>query len=77
MLALDLMAQGQELTSTQVTKAHLANIIKILCTKLKWNEEPEEELVSENKDLTNSTNVKGEKDKEETHSNVNFCSKKS
>ena len=45
MLAFDLMAKGEELSSTQVTKAHLANIIKILCNKLKWNEEPEEEQI--------------------------------
>ena len=40
MLALDLMAKGEELT--QVTKAHLSNIIKVLCVKLRWNEEPVE-----------------------------------
>ena len=77
MLALDLMVKGQELTLTQVTKAHLANIIKILCTKLKWKEKPEKETVSENENLTNSTNVNGEKEKEETHSNGNFAPKKS
>ena len=34
MVAFDLMAKGEELSYTQVTKAHLANIIKILCNKL-------------------------------------------
>ena len=48
MLAFDLMAKGEEITSTQVTKAHLANIIMILCNKLKWNEEPEEQIDIEN-----------------------------
>ena len=69
MLALDLMAKGEELTSTQVTKAHLANIIKILCNKLKWNEEPEENQNSENE----NSNVppKENEDEEPTHLNVN------
>ena len=34
MLAIDLMAQGEEITSTQVTKANLANIIKIQKIKI-------------------------------------------
>ena len=65
------MAKGEELSSTQVTKAHLANIIKILCNKLKWNEEPEEEQNFENQvenDTNESTKVNED---EESNSNVN------
>ena len=67
MLAFDLMEKGEELT-TKVTKANLANIIKILCNKLKFNEEPEEDQVPENKDITISTNEKDETRNEETPS---------
>ena len=69
MVAFDLMAKGEELSYTQVTKAHLANIIKILCNKLKWNEEPEEEQDFENqveKDSNESTKVNED---EESNSN--------
>ena len=39
MLVFDIMAKNEELTLTEVTIVHLANIIKVLCSKLKWNEE--------------------------------------
>ena len=39
MLALELMEKGTELASNQVTKLHLANIIKALCAHLEWTEE--------------------------------------
>ena len=54
MLAFDLMENEEELTSTQVTKAHLANIIKILCNKLKWIEEPEDPQNCENEVKTDA-----------------------
>ena len=70
MLALDLMAKEEELSSTQVTKFHLANIIKILCNKLGWIEESEDKKESEN-DTTKAT-------KEETeHSDVSNVTKNS
>ena len=53
MLALDLMATGENLTSTNFTKAHLANIIKNVCTKLKWNEETEDPNDSQNEKMQN------------------------
>ena len=40
MQALDLLSRGEELTS--VTKFHLTNIIKVLCSKLEWIEESNE-----------------------------------
>ena len=70
MLALDLMAQGEELISTKVTKAHLANIIKVLCFKLKWNEDPmdiEEKSSIESTEEKNSIETNDDK---EIHSNA-------
>ena len=43
MLALEPMQKGEELASNQVTKNHLTNIIKVLCTKLEWVEEPSDQ----------------------------------
>ena len=64
MLAIDLMAQGEEITSTQVTKANLANIIKILCKKLKLTEESEENIeIEAKKDSNDSTNQIEENEK--------------
>ena len=49
MLALELMERGQELASNQVTKVHLANIIKAICNHSEWTEElVEEENVETN-----------------------------
>ena len=47
----ELMEKGKDFTSTLVTKAHLVNIIKILCNKLKWLEEQDE-----TQDLANEFN---------------------
>ena len=41
MLALDLIEKGEDLSSGLVTKSHLINIIKFLCSKLDWTEEQE------------------------------------
>ena len=47
MLALDQIAKGEDLN--QVTKQHLINIMKVLCTKLEWTEESnDQELLGEN-----------------------------
>lgn len=43
MLALELMEKGQELASNQITKVHLTNIIKAICTHLEWTEELNEQ----------------------------------
>ena len=76
MLAFDLMENEEELTSTQVTKAHLANIIKILCNKLKWIEEPEDLQNCENEVKTDAKrDIK--KTDEENHSNVKHEEKNS
>ena len=69
MLAFDLMEKGEELTSTQVTKAHLANIIKILCNKLKWIEEPEDPQNFENEVKTDAK-VEIKETDDENQSNV-------
>ena len=37
MLAFDLMAKGE--MTTQVTKSHLINIIKVLCKTLDWTDD--------------------------------------
>ena len=76
MLAIDLMSKGEELASTQVTKANLANIIKILCNKLKLNEEPEEDQDFETKD-TNISPKENEEEGSTTQSNVNSVIKNS
>ena len=71
MLALDLMAKGEELSSTQVTKAHLSNIIKLLCVKLRWNEEPLEVKNEETNDSGEYTEKNEEVEKNSSHvSNV-------
>ena len=38
MLALELMEKGQELASNQITKVHLTNIIKAICTHFEWTD---------------------------------------
>ena len=43
MLAFDLIEKGEDLSSGLVTKSHLINIIKVLCSKLDWTEEQEEQ----------------------------------
>ena len=71
MLALDLMAKGEELSSTQVTMAHLSNIIKLLCVKLRWNEEPLEVKNEETNDSGEYTEKNEEVEKNSSHvSNV-------
>lgn len=68
MLALDLLEKGEDLSSGMVTKNHLINIIKVLCTQLQWTEEKEEqntnteEILSQNndkieEDTTNTQNT--------------------
>ena len=68
MLALDLLEKGEDLSSGMVTKNHLINIIKVLCTQLQWTEEKEEqntnteEALSQNndkieEDTTNTQNT--------------------
>ena len=60
------MEKGTELTSTQVTKVHLSNIIKSVCSRLEQTEEVDEteietittdEITSENEETTTSVNV--------------------
>ena len=53
------MENGEEL-SNQVTKVHLTNIIKALCTHLEWTEELTEQDKSENKIRENSTEEKND-----------------
>ena len=67
MLALELMEKGTELASNQVTKVHLSNIIKALCSHLEWTEEIEEsetvttnETTIENEETTTSVNVQSQ-----------------
>ena len=83
MLALDLMAVGEDLVSTKVTKAHLANIIKVLCFKLKWNEDPMENEKNsiENTDekifIENTVEKNSIENTEEVHTNANSGEKNS
>ena len=69
MLALDLLAKG-ETNSNQVTKAHLYNIIKVLCTHLEWNEEETEEKITKS-DITEN------QDESSSLSNANVLSNNS
>ena len=42
MLAFDLMSKGE--MTAQVTKAHLVNIIKVLCKNLDWTDDEQIEI---------------------------------
>ena len=53
MQALDLLSKGEELSS--VTKLHLTNIIKVLCSKLDWIEEPDDQQDLKNENSQDST----------------------
>ena len=44
MLALDLMEKGDLMSSNQVTKSNLINLVKVLCMQLEWTEETEEQV---------------------------------
>ena len=61
MLALELMERGQELASNQITKVHLSNIIKAICTHSEWTEEISEQEISkiENQEGTMRCNPNG------------------
>ena len=54
MLAFDLMEKGELMSSNQVTKVNLINLIKVLCSKLELAEENEEEQEAENEVTENS-----------------------
>ena len=60
MLALDLMEKGELMSSNQVTKANLINLIKVLCSQLEWTEESEEEFQTENEVTETSSGDKNE-----------------
>ena len=68
MLALELMEKGTELASNQVTKLHLANIIKALCAHLEWTEEIWEQDKIEN-EISEDSN---EEPIENTHTVTNI-----
>ena len=55
MLAFDLLEKGDLMSSNQVTKINLVNIIKILCEQLDWTLESEEKIESEN--VTNGNSL--------------------
>ena len=55
MLAFDLMAKGDLMSSNQVTKVNLINLIKILCEQLEWTEE--EHLQSDSEATEDSSNA--------------------
>ena len=63
MLALELMEKGQELSSNQITKVHLSNIIKAICIHMEWTEEITEQ--------ENDTIIQNEKIEEEENSPTN------
>ena len=60
MLAVDLMEKGEEILSNQVTKVHLTNIIKVLCTQLEWTEESNEVPQIKNDTVEHASEVKNE-----------------
>ena len=60
MLALDLMEKGELMSSNQVTKANLINLIKVLCSQLELTEESEEEFQTENEVTETSSSDKNE-----------------
>ena len=55
MLAFDLMANGDLMSSNQVTKVNLVNLIKILCEQLEWIEESEVKIENETEPIINSS----------------------
>ena len=59
MLAIDLIEKGELMSSNQVTKANLIDLIKVLCSQLA--EENEEELHIENAITENTSGDKNEK----------------
>ena len=77
MLALDLMARGEDISSTQVNKVHLANIIKFLCIKLKWNEEPVDMKSLENKTKNSDDSTQAGEEIEKINTNVSLVMKHS
>ena len=76
MLALELMEKGEELASNQVTKVHLINIIKVLCSHLEWAEVLEEHEETETK-VTEVSNEENKENNQSNHSNTNIVIKNS
>ena len=51
MLALDLLEKGDDLSLGMVTKNHLINIVKVLCSQLQWTEEHDEQEIKTEESL--------------------------
>ena len=78
MQAFDLMEKGDLMSSNQVTKINLINIIKLLCSKLEWTEDLEEnkktntEVKDDSSENENKTQVNVQDENKKTQQNCKF-----
>ena len=80
MLALELMEKGQELASNQITKVHLTNIIKAICTHLEWTEElieQDESVENVNEEAANESTEEKPNEKIPDNTNAQIVTKNS
>ena len=64
MLAFDLLKKGDIMSSNQINKVHLINIIKVMCSTLEWTEN-NEDLIETESETELTVNSSENKDKEQ------------